>query len=227
MPETFQLKGGFTTRDRRLDRIPQFDERSRAFPALARVTVAEPITVLWPCDVWLDQGKEGACVGFSIATEGVAMPVVETASAEVARRLYKRAQQLDEEPGENYSGTSVLAGTKAAVELGWYTEYLWAFGVSDLALALSTGPAVLGIPWLTGMMTPDPDGMVHATGQREGGHAICCRGYHAETRRFRLRNSWGRDWGADGDCFVDYSDMGSLLADQGEAMVPVARVLVP
>jgi hypothetical protein len=53
-----------------------------------------------------------------------------------AAALYHRAQQLDDVPGENYSGTSVLAGMQAAVEAGWIGGYLWAFGTRDIAAAL-------------------------------------------------------------------------------------------
>ena len=58
---------------------------------------------------WWDfynQGNEGACVGFS---ESRMMSLYNRTRYD-ARWLYKRAQETDDWPGENYSGTSVRAG---------------------------------------------------------------------------------------------------------------------
>jgi len=38
-----------------------------------------------------------------------------------------------------------------------------------------------------------------------GGHAILCVGYSDNTQRFKLRNSWGSDWGQGGYFEVDYA----------------------
>nr|MBA3585068.1 hypothetical protein [Gemmatimonadota bacterium] len=42
-------------------------------------------------------------------------------------------------------------------------------------------------------------------------------------RRFRLTNSWGRDWGIDGQCLISFDDMAQLFDEAGEAAVPVGR----
>lgn len=226
-----RLRGGFQTEDPRLDRLPQFDARSRNYPIRQlldpRTLEAGPRSYTWACAYWLDQGQEGACVGFSITHEAGARPAVWEVNSSLALDLYHRAQQIDDWPGEAYEGTSVLAGTKAATERGWYSEYRWAFGVDDLALAVSRhGPAVIGIWWHSSMFSPDSTGLVKLNGNKAGGHAILVRGYNNKTRRFRLRNSWGRDWGLVGDCLIDYEDMATLLSDDGEAMVPVRRLSV-
>ena len=36
-------------------------------------------------------------------------------------------------------------------------------------------------------------------------------------------NSWGPNWGHDGDCWLRASDLERLLATGGDACVPVAR----
>jgi hypothetical protein len=222
---TIILKGGHTTADPRLNRIPQFDPRSRSFPISELVAGRKPRGYTWSCRAWLDQGQEGACVGFAWAHDVAARPQARPADEITARSIYRRAQQLDEWPGEQYSGTSVLAGAKATMEFGHLTEYRWAFGgVDDLALAVGyQGPAVLGVNWYENMARTDAEGMIRVGGDVLGGHAILCNGVSVKKRLFRLRNSWGLNWGISGDCFIGFDDMDRLLAEAGEACIPVVR----
>jgi hypothetical protein len=72
--------------------------------AIASPTPALPDSKAW----WefYDQGREGACVGFSISR----MATWYNRRRYDARWLYKEAQEVDEWPGEDYEGTSVRAG---------------------------------------------------------------------------------------------------------------------
>lgn len=220
-----QLRDGTTAEDPRLDRLVEFDEESRKFPVTATIEETKPRSYTWSCLTYLDQGSEGACVGFSVSHEIAARPVAVRGMTDgTARALYRAAQEVDEFPGSDYSGTSVLAGFKAATALGYFGEYRWAFGLSDLVLAVGyKGPAVLGINWLQGMFKPDADGYIHATGEKKGGHAILCKGVDVKKNRLRLHNSWGTDWGMGGDCWISFDDMAQLLQASGEACIPVKR----
>lgn len=75
-----QLRDGSTVEDPRLDRLVQFDERSRGYgivPLLEAQDKTQPRSYTWGCDIrTLDQGREGACVGFAWAGEAAARPVV-------------------------------------------------------------------------------------------------------------------------------------------------------
>lgn len=222
------LKGGHRTRDRRLDRVPQFHPKSREFPI--RALVPEVLrSRTWQCSTWLDQGNEGACTGFSTTHEAASVPKAVKGLTEAdAQAVYRRARQLDDWPGEDYSGSSVLGAVKAGCERGWYSEFRWAFSEEDLALAVANhGPAILGVNWFADMYDVDEKGFVHRSGELVGGHAILCRGISLTRQAYRLRNSWGKDWGVDGDCWVSREDMRALLADQGEACVPVVRAVPP
>ena len=167
-------------------------------------------------------------MGFAWTHELAAVPYdIRGLTDSNARAAYREAQKIDQWPGEDYSGTSVIAGAKVVQAKGYMREYRWVFGIDDLMATLSNhGPVVLGIPWLRSMYAPDERGVLEVTGEPIGGHAILARGLLL--KRFgrpviRLRNSWGRDWGYDGDCFVYAEDLERLLKMGGEACVPVGR----
>jgi len=185
----------------------------------------EPRSYTWPCGVVLDQGSEGACTGFAVAHEAAAWPCrVWSINNKTAREIYKRAQQIDEWPGEAYEGSSVLAAMKAGQERGWYQEYRWAFGLDDALLSIGhKGPGVAGLSWYTGMMETDSKGFIHPTGVVEGGHAIMVRGVNVKKEYVKLHNSWGRSWGINGTCFLSFDDFGRLLKEKGEFCIPVKR----
>lgn len=234
MTELFTLKDGSQVMDRRLTRLVQFDERSREFPVTAAIpTGAKPRSFGWPCPKVLDQGPDGACVGFSMAHELIASPsMVKGIGAPFAKeQVYWEAQKIDQWPGGSYpgaspqyEGTSVLAGIKMLKKLGYISEYRWAFGLEDLVLAVGyTGPAIIGIPWYEGMFTPAGCGHVHVTGQVAGGHAILCRGVSVKHKTFTLHNSWGPGWGKKGTALVSWDEMEQLLHQSGEAVIPTVR----
>lgn len=227
-------------KQRVLDWVSQHDPESLDYPIRATFGPREqPINITWRTPLPLDQGYEGACVGFAWTGEALTTPVAVDLTRvdgslteepnDFARLLYRDAQRLDEWAGENYEGTSVLAGAKVMKNLGLLREYRWAFGTRDIALALSTtGPVVLGIPWLSGMYEA-PKGILAPGGDVVGGHAILAHAYRTPGRIFEteaafgLLNSWGPYWGNGGKAWIRESHLAELLADQGEACVPVRR----
>lgn len=229
--------------ERTLDWIPRFDEKSRDYPVRSLTAGKKR-----PGNIWwgspkerLDQGSEGACVGFAWTNELLAQPVVVRLPQEAnafARNLYRSAQKIDEWEGEAYSGTSVLAGAKMAKMGGFITGYSWAFSIDDVLDALAfMGPVVLGIPWYESMYGTLPGGLIEVSGQRVGGHAILATGYGRKlfsggigTWRarnaedvVRLRNSWGSSYGVKGDGYIRVADLARLLREGGEACVPLGR----
>lgn len=229
-----------------VDRLRQFDERSRAFAAVSPTDTRDFRSYTWACDTYNDQGQEGACVGFAWSHELAGRPKVIPTDAAYALKVYRRARQLDPWPGEDYSGTSVLAGVKAVQEIlnqygkALITEYRWAFGIQDVLRILGyQGPVVLGIDWYEDMYYPDAKNFIRPTGQLAGGHAILANGVKIVKRDsalpaswdnvdmdksyVRLHNSWGTGYGAGGDAFITVRDLDTLLRNGGEACVPVVR----
>lgn len=216
--------------DRVLDWKPRYDPRSRNFPVQSVLPDTEPVSRTWDVADVLDQGSEGSCVGHAWAHELVAEPVaVLDIDHLYAVSIYKDAQLIDEWEGEDYSGTSVLAGAKVVKKRGYMESYHWAFGVDDVLTTLGTfGPVVLGCNWYTGMDWPDEEsGLITATGTVRGGHAVLIRGVDFDYEYVVLHNSWGPDWGVGGTARLPFDDLRQLIAQGAEVCVPTGRRLSP
>jgi len=144
-----------------------------------------------------------------------------------AQKLYNDAKKVDEWPGEDYDGTSVLAGAKTTLSDSYIKEYRWSFSFDDLILTLGhVSPVVLGIDWYEDMFNPDPKtGIITATGSLAGGHCILANGVNIKKKLVRLHNSWGKDWGKNGECYISFDDLQTLLSQDGEGCVPLNKVL--
>lgn len=229
----FRLKDGTEVQDVRLDRLIQFDERSRNFPIKALYEAKKPRSYTWRCNSVLDQGPDGACVGFGCAHELIARPseVKGVDSLYAKHKLYWEAQKIDQweggaYPGARpfYEGTSILAGVKVTHKLGWFDSYRWAFGIQDLITGVGyNGPAVIGTYWFNDMFTPDSKGYIKPTGGIAGGHCTLVRAVSIKKKRLTIRNSWGSMWGKNGDCYISFDDMDNLLKLDGEAVFFLKR----
>jgi len=237
MARSIMLRGGWSTTDRRLDAIPEFDPRSRRYPVSEVLTDKQRglRSFGWDCDVWLNQRDDGAAVGYAWAHQLAAAPAeVKGVTKKLARDIYKNARRVDEWAGERYSGTSVLAGAKIVRFRGYMSEYRWGFGVIDALRAIAYfGPVVIGIPWYESMKQPRPSGLLEVSKDDEGNrHAILATGVALRARLrgeagplsvVHLRNSWGKRWGVEGDCWILVDDFEALLRDDGECCVPIGR----
>jgi hypothetical protein len=216
------------------------DPASRAFGVVDRLAGKAALRdVDLPWTPVLNQGSEGACVGFGVAD---AVNVLRTAAGVVpakylddadALALYHQAQKIDDMPGESYSGTSVLAGVQAGQADGYFGGYLWDFGTSAIAQTLLQlhSPVVVGVPWWEHMYDTGPGGLVTGAGAGKlvGGHCLCIVGLRMKGPQgqsgpfFVWRNSWGPDYGDGGNGYVHHRDLATLLHRQGEAAVPTVK----
>lgn len=240
-----ELRNGQSTLDPRLDRVRHVDLRTLNFPVRDVLTAdqySNPRSYTWALDVHLDQGAEGACVGYAFSAELAARPGVVTGiNNTYARNLYWDAQRADPWAGGSYpnarpkyEGTSTQAGAQAVQKRGLIKEYRWALNLMDLVTAVGyTGPAVMGVDWYENMVDPDEQGYVHPEGEIVGGHCICIIGVKivkttdgkVDSLRsyFVLHNSWGPDWGIEGRCGITLVELMKLWPS-GDFCIPLGRV---
>lgn len=219
---------------------PRHDPRSRRFGIRRALTGSAPLQpVNLPNGPVLDQGNEGACVGFAAAGAANVLRLERTGGGVVAQagpmldagdalELYRLAQRLDDEPGESYVGTSVLAGMKAGQQRGLWGGYLWCFGTRDIAQTLLSGrPVVAGVPWAESMYDTGPRGVVTiGDDPLNFGHCLiltelALTGPNGEPgAHFGWQNSWGPDYGDEGIGWIAHRLLADLLHRHGEAAVP-------
>jgi hypothetical protein len=224
---------------RKFDRVPSNDPRNTNFPVtllwtdetpLCTVTDApEIVTKKWDDYAFLDQGPDGACVGFGTSGELAAEPEsVPNVDYNFAMSVYNKAKLIDEWPGEDYEGTSVLAGAKVAQNLGYYSSYLWADNELDMARTVSNfGPVIIGIDWYEGMMDPDSKGFLRPDGSVVGGHCVVVIGIDLDGGYYTIRNSWGKSWGDNGEAKIYRTDMAKLISANGDVCKPVRVSINP
>jgi hypothetical protein len=217
-----------------------FDFRARLDPGNLpyRLTATDPAlngkARFWTPGATLDQQSEGACVPHGIVADALASPARVKMPHDQAQALafqgYRWCQRNDPWPGEDYEGTDVNTGMKWGRLMGWWTGWRWAFNLNELRVALEEGPVVLGLDWYSEMYTA-ARGVLRVRGEVVGGHAILATGYTPHHDRlggpaWRLKNSWGPDWGANGSAWISAPDLDRILFRAGgEAAVPVNRTV--
>lgn len=228
-----QLKGGNVTHDARLACIPAPKNMLKADSDFLAVKDAVSATATIHTQAWerqcsmLDQGSMGACVGFGNGGgAGTNSPWAEgndRISNKYCVSIYYDAQRTDGQPGgeypfayPRYAGTTVEAGVGVMLRRGWAEKAAWATSFDEVALGISNlGPAICGLNWYAGMMTPDKDGYIHPTGAWQGGHcieavAIVVNNWERLDGYVVFAQSWGDGWGDKGYCRMTLKEFKQL-----------------
>jgi hypothetical protein len=206
-----------------LGRKVNHDPRSLSFPA-PTATTHRPVLHRTYGKV-LDQGQLGSCVGNAAAhalnTSPVHLLRTHLCTETDAVDFYSGATHLDGDP-DNYpptdTGTDANSAAKYLRNLGRITSWSHCFGLDHVLAALQVAPVMLGCAWHQSMFEVDSRGYVHPDGNVVGGHETLIRGDDG-TSSVLVRNSWGASWGVRGHYRLTYTDLATLLADQGDATV--------
>jgi hypothetical protein len=201
-----------------------FKTWAKLISAAAEGTQPAVTQVIWPCTEQLDQGQTGHCVGFGSAQwcDTLGTDQLDDHYLDVdGHKIYYECKIIDNEPkAEN--GSSVHSAAKVLKARGRIKNYAWTASLDEIKQWLLTkGPVLVGTDWYAGMFTPDAQGVIHPTGNVEGGHCYVLAGYDPTTDLIELHNSWGSSWGVDGRARIPAAEFEMLAASNGEALVAV------
>lgn len=217
------------------------DPRSLAFPAQRLLRGSGPLQdVLLPTGPVLDQTLAGPTVADQACCTGAAIVAALNSLGSVApypgralelndaERIYDRARRVDNVPGDDTVGTSVLGALTATVQEGLAGGYLWCFGTKPIAQTIIQRrlPVVVGVRWPSGMWETGPGGLVEVRGEETGlGHALAIVGIRLKGPQgqtgpyFVWQNSIGTGYGDGGFGYIHHRDLSALLRGVGEAAV--------
>lgn len=218
---------------RTFDREPKWDTRNHKLSDVHADAVAKtpPSAKAYTREIFLDQGQEGGCTGYSDAqTMSMSPGIHKEINNANAEYFYYEAKQYDEYAGDAYEGSSVLGAQKANVANKYTKSYSWAATVEEIVAALAfVGPVQLGINWYDSMFNVEANGNIVITANAvvAGGHAICVGAYKQSGQLFRLDNTWGKSWGQSGSAWLSATDLTRLLGEDGECAVPIKMATLP
>jgi hypothetical protein len=168
----------------------------------------------------LDQENSSHCVGFSMANFGINLPTFTLYTNDDGHCFYYKCKEKDGNP-HSEEGATVRTAAKVLQDEGVVDNYAFASNVAQIKWwLLNKGPLIVGTVWTEKMMNPDGEGMLDITGFIVGGHAYLLNGIRKDDC-FRVLNSWGSEWGKNGEAYISYKDFEALLSEGGEVLAAV------
>ena len=150
-------------------------------PAVVGAAGAERRTArMWRVGTTLNQGNEGACVGFAGTHFLNAAPIPAIHDARYAFDLYEDCKRNDREPGEAYSGTTAAALRIVLQRRDLVRRVSFARSFEAARKwTLNRGGVIYVMDWYEGMYVPNAQGYIRPTGRKAGRHCIFGPGQNA------------------------------------------------
>lgn len=220
----------------KLGRYVNHDPRSRNFAFQPRtLAVPKSMTHILAKTV-LNQGDIGSCTGNASAqcyNSNMFKPVRKSVNSgkllteQDAIKIYSLGTRLDDVAGTyppDDTGCSGLGVAKAAKQLGYIDRYTHTFSFDAFCQALQEQPVIVGTSWTNAMFSPQNTSGLLLPGPINsntivGGHEYLAYGIDYTNKILRFRNSWGKDWGNDGNFVMTFRDFALLLQAEGDATV--------
>lgn len=183
-------------------------------PQFAHVIQAggRPVQRFYKTGPVLDQGESSKCGGY--AADGLlqAEPIIQSVGAD---RIYYKAKELDNIAGP---GTTMEAVTGALKSFGAISEAYFSYEVEDVYSYVSTiSPVLIALDWRENMFRWNSKGFVKAGGDLIGGHCFLCFGVDMIDKEIYFRNSWGTDYGLNGDFCMTFKEFEKAFIGNGIA----------
>jgi hypothetical protein len=194
------------------------EETSKALVSVRHLSLGLP----------LNQGQIGSCTGNAAAGDLNTAPFYVRGKRYTERDAKAFYHDETEQHSENGvyppadPGGSGLWVAQVLKGFGLIAAYKHAFSFKAVCTALQTQPVIWGTNWLTGMDTPDAEGLIRFTGTSRGGHELMLDAIDVDARTVDGFNSWGKSWGAGGRFAIGWSDFEKSMADQGDVTIFVA-----
>jgi hypothetical protein len=168
--------------------------------AVARTGPAEftPTTRRHRQYAYFDQGQTPECTGYgSVTLLATADPYNKPPLT--GHDWYLKNVAFDRAAGRIYDGgATVTAAMEVGRQLGFYTEYRWAYTMRTMQEAILKGALIAGTYWYDSMFERSPEGIVNA-----------------KRDLWRVPNTWN-----DGDYFIPGDLMYRLVREEGEIAQP-------
>lgn len=190
------------------------DARDADYPfslALPPIASTRNYRYWYPGPLKLDQDGYPACVGFTGANWMQSSPTRTKVTNDTGLELYRACKAID---GYNGDGTWDRVLMKVLQQRGHIKRYLWAANPQEMdEWLLEVGPVLIGIPWHESMFYPDENDFLDVDGQEIGGHEVLIRGINRSAHEpfYTITNSWGPDWGRNGDARIRRQDLRFLV----------------
>lgn len=224
-----------------LGRHVNHDPRSRAYAIKPHASVS--VSKTWNLRIpKLNQLSLGSCVGNGTVHQLGCDPIYDTLASLIAKGLtldeafavvlYSDATHLDPYDGEyppTDTGSDGLSGAKAAQAHGLINGYIHALSLDAMVTAMQTGAIMVGVNWYDSFDRPDSNGYVEISpnAQVRGGHEFCVRVVDVPGQMFRAVQSWGLNWGKNGEFIFNYATMDRLFHEDGDATQFVPLSVAP